>query len=143
MYVNYSGWNERVGRFSHDIYIDENRTDYEIIFKNGTSAKQVSPFQVEGADWNNDGDYYEMFGAYFNHGSRNEFWTPEEMVTALMEGREGRPPMSGVAVKDIPGIKLPKALEKKPSLDERLRASEVKTKKSAGAEVSFKGFKVR
>lgn len=122
MYVEHSGWSLEKGAYSYQIFIDEKKTDYEIHFHNGSIAKQAGPFEYVTADWNNDGDVYTEFGASFISDNGKSFWTPVEMVSALIAAREGEKPWGGASVKDIPGINLPG--EKHPGLDEQIKRSE-------------------
>lgn len=122
MYVNHSGWNAEFGSFSYDIFVDEKREDYEIHYKNGTVDKQNGPFEAVTADWNNDGDVYTQFGAWFrDENGRGSFWTPEQMVQALVDSMEGSYGCSNVS--HIPGITLPER-DKRPSLSETIEQSE-------------------
>ena len=119
MYVNHSGWNTEYGSFSYNIFVDEKREDYEIHYKNGTVDKQDGPFQEVTADWNNDDDVYTQFGAWFREANgRGSFWTPEQLVQALVDSMEGSSHVS-----HIPGITLP-ARDKRPSLEDTIAQSE-------------------
>jgi len=127
--VTYSGWTSEHGSFHCDIYIDENKTDYEIHFGDGSVMYQSTPFHSVTADWNHDDDIYTEFGAFFNH--KNEkgefthgsFWTPAEMVRAVADAveklSEGRQVYSNEVIR-IPGIEIPMP-EKRPSLENHLR----------------------
>lgn len=124
MYVNHSGWNSVYGSFSYNIYINEEREDYEIHFVDGSIAKQCSPFQHVTADWNCDGDRYTQFGAWFTQdGHNSDFWTPEAMVCCLLDGMTGDRSRGNATVKAIPGINLP-SKEKRPNLDDQLKRTE-------------------
>lgn len=130
MYVNHSGWSEKHGSFSYDIFIDEKKTDYEIHFKNGQVYKQSGEFEWVTADWNCDGDVYAQFGATFNiwdkdgePTSSREFLTPQDMVFGLVDGLFGDHREYENVMVSIPGINLP-APEKRPSIDEQIRRSE-------------------
>lgn len=124
MYVNHSGWNIEHGSFSYNIYINEEKEDYEIHFVDGTVARQCSPFQEVTADWNCDGDRYTQFGAWFTEdGHNSEFWTPQDMVVCLIDAMNGDRSRGNATVKVIPGIELPPK-EKRPKLDDRLRQTE-------------------
>lgn len=122
MYVNHSGWNAEYGSFSYDVFVDEKREDYEIHYKNGTVDKQAGPFQEVTADWNNDGDVYTQFGAWFrDENGRGSFWTPEQLVMALIETLDGYTSYTNVS--HIPGITLP-ARDKRPALQDTIEQSE-------------------
>ena len=131
MYVTHSGWNAQYGAFHYDLYIDENKTDYEILYKNGMIAKQTSPFHLETRDWNHDGDVYTLFGAQFQNyekdGSRagSSFWTPEDMVRAQIDAMDESRTRYGNEVISIPGISVP-SKENRPNLSEKLRNTEAR-----------------
>lgn len=110
MNVEYSGWREDLGFFRYLIALDEKREDYEIHRKNGRVGRQVTPFEELTYDWNNDGDIYPLFGAFFQWDNGRDFLTPVDMVSLVLEG-EAR----------IPGIENP--LEK-PSLNETLHQAQ-------------------
>ncbi len=127
MLVNHSGWNIEHGYFNYNIFVDENKTDYEIRFKSGKFARQIKPFEELTMDWNHDGDTYALFGAYFRNYDRNgspesvDFWTPEDMIRGLLGDS-----FTYDKIISIPGIELP-APEKRynrPSLDEQIYSSE-------------------
>lgn len=124
MNVEYSGWSAEHGHFFCNIFINEKKTDYEIIFGDGHKARQSSPFKDERADWNNDGDVYTQYGAWFDHVDENgrfkggEFWTPEQMVRAVADAQEKERFFAHEVVR-IPGIVIPFP-EKRPSLEQHL-----------------------
>ena len=126
MYVNHSGWNETQGFFNYDIFVDEKREDYELRFADGSKARQCSSFHNLTGDWNNDGDVYTQFGAFFTKDGRySEFWTPENMVMALIEGREGDRSRDNSTVVEIPGVDIPEK-NKRPKLEDKIRTSEAR-----------------
>lgn len=84
MNVNYSGYKEGYGLFNFNIPVDETRTDYEIHTKQGHYYKQSTPFQHFTYDWNNDGDVYTMFGAFFDCEGRGEFFSVEDLVSLVV-----------------------------------------------------------
>lgn len=85
--VNVSGWSKDIGAYDVDVPFDDSRTDMEITFKDGETYRQESRFATEAHDWNNDGDTYPMFGAWFrNQQGRGEFFTPEVMMRMVMDG---------------------------------------------------------
>lgn len=45
MYVNHSGWSADIGSFSYDIYMDENKKDYEIRYADGSVDRQITPLR--------------------------------------------------------------------------------------------------
>lgn len=95
MQLTHEGWSQERGWFQEKYNIDTKRTDHEIHWKNGKVCKQTTPFQVVGADWNNDGDWYEEFGANFESPYAGKDWyTPQGLLSLILEGE---------AV--IPGIK--------------------------------------
>lgn len=125
MYVNHSGWSADIGSFSCDIYIDENKKDYEIRYKDGSVDRQITPFEAVTNDWNNDGDVYTMFGAYFEHDSTGwrQFMTPENMVMLLLDSRFDPHRVNGPLVTEIPGIEIPDR-DKRPKLEQTIQDSE-------------------
>ena len=127
MYVTYSGWTQEHGSFYCNIFIDENRQDYALEYGDGTIAKQTSPFQYVTADWNNDGDIYEQFGAWFEspgYGG-NSFWTPEQMVRAAADGLEEGRRFYNNEVKAVHGVEIP-LLHQRSTLDNLLQESEIR-----------------
>jgi len=124
MYVNHSGWTKEKGSFHYDIFLDETKTDYELHFADGFIAKQTTPFQEVTADWNYDGDQYTQFGAWFEsrYGGAN-FWTPTEMVRALLDGMEDGRQRHPDTLCAIPGIQIP-AKDRRPSLKDTILQSE-------------------
>lgn len=131
MNVTYAGWNIEHGCFHCDIFVDETKTDYEIHYANGNIAKQTSPFDTVTTDWNNDGDVYSMFGAWFgeveNDGKihRSTFWSVEDLVQAAADALDPNASCMGQKIIAIPGIEIP-PLEKRPSLEEKIRQSELR-----------------
>ena len=126
MNVNYSGWNEKSGHFSCNIFVNEYKTDYEIHFSNGSIHHQSSPFGFVRADWNHDGDVYTQYGAWFeNEKGMGEFWTPEEMVRSVADATDPDFTSHGPYVVNIPGITVPLP-DRLPSLDETIRKSEIR-----------------
>lgn len=125
MYVNHSGWNIETGPFNYNIYVDENKTDHEIHFQDGTIAKQVTPFESRTEDWNHDGDVYEQFGAWFQRPGENRstFWTPEELVMSIIETMEENRSPYGPKVAFVKGIDVP-AKDKRPTLEDKILQSE-------------------
>lgn len=125
MYVNHSGWSEDIGSYSYDIYMDENKSDYEIHYEDGSVDRQVTPFEAITNDWNNDGDVYTMFGAYFEHDSTGwrQFMTPENMVTLLLDSRFNPHRVHGPRATEIPGIEIPDR-DKRPKLEQTIQDSE-------------------
>lgn len=125
MYVNHSGWSEDIGSFSYDIYMDESKTDYEIHYADGSVDRQVTPFEAVTNDWNNDGDVYTMFGAYFEHDSTGwrQFMTPESMVMLLLASRFDPHRVNGPLATEIPGIDIPDR-DKRPKLEQTIQESE-------------------
>lgn len=67
-------------------FVDENKSDYEIRFKNGDVLVQKTPFHIEEGDWNNDGDIYEVFGAVFASDNRKEFYELHDLADLIDEG---------------------------------------------------------
>ena len=123
MYVNHSGWSEKYGSFNYNIFVDENKKDYEIVYADGKVCKQVTPFEHVTADWNCDDDVYTQFGAYFEgRYAGGDFWSVEELVMACIEAMD-KDRLSGSDVKEVKGIDIPPR-DKRPSLEESIRVSE-------------------
>ena len=95
--INVSGWKKGYGPYSLNLPFNEQRSDYEIYFKDGTLYTQTGPFTTETHDWNNDGDVYSQFGAWFHsRDGRGEFFTPVVMLQLVKENEA-----------DIPGLSDP------------------------------------
>ena len=87
MIIEHSGWSQERGWFNDKYFVDEAKTDYEIHWKNGTVCKQQMPFQWVTADWNCDGDVYELFGASFEGKYAGLDWyTMQGLVDLVIEG---------------------------------------------------------
>lgn len=130
MNVTHEGWTEKYGAFSYNVVVDETKTDYEIHYASGRILKQDTPFQSFTYDWNNDGDVYEQFGAFFasynKDGSferKGVFMTPVDMVSVLVDGMDEYKRQREDVVVSIPGIKLPEP-KQRPTVDEQIRRSE-------------------
>jgi len=67
-------------------FIDESKSDYEICFRNGDVYVQDGPFHWETADWNNDGDFYDCFGAIFRCGNGKQFYELHDLADLIDEG---------------------------------------------------------
>lgn len=125
--INVSGWRKGYGPYSLNLPLNEQRNDYEINFKDGTRYTQTSPFMTETHDWNNDGDIYSQFGAWFrSQDGRGEFFTPVDMLRLVQEKQA-----------NIPGLSDPlEALngylkEKENALEEK--AEDIKTRHQTGS----------
>ena len=93
--INVSGWRKGYGPYSLNLPFDEGRTDYEVRFKDGSAYAQESPFTEEAHDWNNDGDVYPQYGAWFRgDDGRGEFLTPVDMLRLVQEGQAEVPGLS-------------------------------------------------
>lgn len=138
MLVNYGGWNEKYGFFSFDIFVDETKRNYEIQYRDGTTRLQNSPFHTVTQDWNNDGDVYPLFGAYFaefdstGHFKGAVFWTPEEMVHAVIDALDGE---GGVAA--IPGIDI-SVVEQKRNLANKILSANARLSDQTPAQARIK-----
>lgn len=67
--------------------IDFRRDDLEIYWTSGEVSKQLTPFKHETADWNCDGDEYELFGACFTgKHSGKDFRTIDDLEYLVEEG---------------------------------------------------------
>ena len=68
--------------------IDLKRTDLELYWKTGEVSKQLTPFKLETADWNCDGDEYELFGACFEGKTCGKvFLTPDDLEDLVERGQ--------------------------------------------------------
>ena len=95
MRLEHSGWSQERGWFCDKYEIDTTRTDHEIHWKNGKICKQETPFRFVTADWNNDNDIYEEFGAAFESKyAGRDFYTPHDLLDLIIEGEA-----------TVPGIK--------------------------------------
>ena len=90
MTLEHSGWSTNQGFFCDRYFVDETKTDYEIWWKNKTTSKQLSPFENLTADFNNDGDVYTEFGAWFEgkYGGR-DWYTPQNLLQLILDGEAG------------------------------------------------------
>ena len=123
MYVEYSGWTEKHGIFCCKVPVDENKQDYALVYGDGTVAKQLTPFDDVTADWNNDGDVYTMFGAWFgSKEGRGVFYSVEDLVRSAADALD-KERFYSYEVKEVIGITIP-PLDKRPSLDTQIRQSE-------------------
>lgn len=123
MHVNHSGWSKDHGHFSCDIFIDEHKTDYALVYGDGTVCRQTSPFTTVRGDWNNDGDVYEQFGAWFQglYGG-GTFMTPVDLVSAAINGVT-KDRFSKNEIQEVRGVTVPLP-ERRPRLEDRIRQSE-------------------
>ena len=96
MQLTHEGWSQERGWICDKYNIDTTRTDHEIHWKNGKICKQVTPFGVVLADWNNDYDVYSEFGANFDSkwGAGRDWYTPQGLLSLMLDGEA-----------TIPGIK--------------------------------------
>lgn len=125
MYVDYSGWTKEHGSFSCKIFIDEKKTDYEIVYGDGKVCKQVTPFEHVTADWNNDGDVYTDFGASFeSRYAGRDFWSVVDLVYACAEALE-KDHIRNSDIKEVKGITIPPR-DKRSSLEQTIRNSELR-----------------
>ena len=86
MQITHEGWSQERGWFKEKYNIDTTRTDHEIRWKRGFVAKQVTPFGVVTRDWNNDGDVYSEFGAYFQSPYGGNVWyTPQGLLSLILD----------------------------------------------------------
>lgn len=77
-------WNHDKG-FKEEIYKLEENKDMQLIIDDKIYASQISEFKVVKDDWNCDNDIYELFGAYFKINGYVEFFTPEDIVSMMIE----------------------------------------------------------
>lgn len=125
MYVEYSGWSEKLGSFHFNIFLDESRQDYSIEYGDGTIVKQTSSFQDVTTDWNHDGDVYTQFGAWFESpiSSGNDFFSAVDLVYVAIESVTNERRIYGNEIKAVHGLELPKELYPT-SLSDRLHDAE-------------------
>lgn len=84
--INVSGWKKGYGPYDLNLPFDDQKTDYQIHFKDGDHYAQSSPFETETHDWNNDGDVYPQYGAWFrSQDGRGEFFTPVVLLRLVQE----------------------------------------------------------
>lgn len=69
--------------FTKKVYEFKENGEMQLIDLFGVYGIQVSEFKSVTADWNCDGDVYEMFGAYFDVNGRKNFITPEDIVSFI------------------------------------------------------------
>lgn len=88
MIIENSGWSDARGFYCDKYYIDTNRTDHVIRFKNGSVLRQVKPFQEITMDWNHDGDEYALCVAGFENkdGVGMTYWRPVDLVSKVING---------------------------------------------------------
>ena len=127
MYVNYSGWSEKHGSFSCDIFIDENRQDSELTFGDGRIAKQKGPFEAVTADWNHDGDVYTQFGAWFTVPGENhsDFWSVVDLVRAAADAQAMTRRPYGNEIVSVKGVEIPPP-DRRSSLHDTIQRSELR-----------------
>ena len=117
MKIHLQGWNEQVGLFHSNVFVDEARTDYEILFADGTIGQQQTPFHALQMDWDQDGEPYAKLGAFFDIRGQQEFFTPEEIAGLVLHGRAVIP---GLQIEDL-----------HPNLADRILAATKRAKISA------------
>lgn len=85
--LNVSGWKKGLGSYDVDVPFDDERDDIEVRLRDGSVLRQEGFFAEESHDWNNDGDVYPIYGAWFrDQDGRGEFLTPETMMRLVMDG---------------------------------------------------------
>ena len=75
-------WNCDKGIIKKKYTLDIN-SKIKLIKEGKIYAYQVSKFENVFKDWNNDGDEYELYGAYFNINGFEDFYTPENIVSLI------------------------------------------------------------
>lgn len=86
MKIHHQGWNETVGAFNADVIFNEGICDYEIHLPDGTVFHQRDPFESQIADWDQTGKPYSKFGAFFVQNGLEEFFTPLELASLVLNG---------------------------------------------------------
>ena len=93
--INVSGWHHAYGSYDLTIPFNDVKTYYEICYNDGTVLKQTRPFETVVRDWNNDGDVYPQYGAWFHDRSGyGEFLTPVDMMRLVIDEKAIIPGMS-------------------------------------------------
>ena len=101
--LNITGWNNVYGPYRFIVPFDDEKTDHEIHFADGSVSKQTTAFDYETRDWNHDGDVYTQYGAWFRHeGGGGDFFTPEQLLRLVADDDA-----------TVPGLSDPKAPVKK------------------------------
>lgn len=78
-------WSKDKG-YNTKIYRLEENKEMQLIKKDGSIyMTQISEFQIEKADWNCDNDIYELYGAYFDINGYPSFFTPENIISTMIE----------------------------------------------------------
>ena len=77
-------WNCDKG-FTKKVYKLEENKEMKLIKNNQIYAIQVSDFHNVEKDWNCDNDIYELYGAYFDINGYNDFLTPEDIVSMIID----------------------------------------------------------
>ncbi len=86
MIIENSGWSQERGLYCDKYELDTTRADHEIHWKNGKVCKQLTPFATVTCDWNNDDDIYAEFGATFEGIYGREWWTPQHLLSVMLDG---------------------------------------------------------
>ena len=71
--------------FATKVYKLEENKEMKLIKNNQTYAIQTSKFHNVKKDWNCDNDIYELYGAYFDINGYNDFLTPEDIVSMIID----------------------------------------------------------
>ena len=101
--LNITGWNNVYGPYRFTVPFDDEKTDHEIRFADGSVSKQATAFGYETHDWNHDGDVYTQYGAWFRHEKGGaDFFTPEQLLRLVADDDA-----------TVPGLNDPKAPVKK------------------------------
>lgn len=93
--INVLGWHHACGSYNLTIPFNDIKTYYEIRYNDGTVLKQTQPFETVVHDWNNDGDVYPQYGAWFHDQSGyGEFLTPVDMIRLVIDEKATIPDIS-------------------------------------------------
>lgn len=114
MKLHLQGWNDKVGAYNCEVILNEKKEDHEILFPNGTLAKQLTPFNSITEDWDMDGRPFARLGAWFDYQGEREFFTPWEMATLALEGYAE---VRGITIRD-----------RQPDLESRILAANRRAK---------------
>lgn len=86
MKIHHQGWNETAGAFNRDVTINEERSDHEICFPDGTVFRQQTPFETMPLDLSQPEAPSPVFGAFFSHNGVREFFTPLDLASLVLNG---------------------------------------------------------
>ena len=71
-----------IGFIQEEYRFDENKTNYEVVFKNGNRIKQVTPFHYLSQEW--EEGFYDRFVAKFATQDGMAWYTPIELLCFMI-----------------------------------------------------------